>query len=176
MPKVVAAVVTGLAVLAVIVSLAAQSATKPSRDAKPATQPSGDFPPATKPTSADAKRFVGMWRTVSPTSFGFIHYDALGYMTVQVASTRARRPFAGPEPTGEEAKEAIRTYHAYWGPFTVDERARTVTHHRVGHVNPSLLGDFVRRYEFLPGDRLALEPVEPHTGDRRIWERIKPSN
>lgn len=146
-------VLGGVALAAAIASLAAQSVAR---------------------SAGDAKRFVGTWRFVSDTSFGIIQYDASGYMSVQVASSRNRKPFAGPEPTLEEAREAIRTYNAYWGPYDVDERARTVTHHRLGHINPGMVGDFVRRYEFLPDGRLALEPVEPHSGDRRVWERIKP--
>jgi hypothetical protein len=55
--------------------------------------------------------------------------------------------------------------------LSVDERAHTVTRHREGNINPGGLGDFVRRYEFLSGDRVALMPVENH--NRLVWERIR---
>jgi hypothetical protein len=132
---------------------------------------------------ADAKRFVGTWRLVEtrtdgapdpvrglhPT--GLIYYDTTGHMAAQIMPEGGRRAFAGTLPTPEEAQAALRGYTAYWGTYTVDERARTVTHHREGNINPGAFGDFVRRYEFLPGDRVALRPMENQ--NQLIWERIR---
>ncbi len=84
---------------------------------------------------------------------------------------RARPKYAGRQPTPDEAKAAITGYIAYFGTFTVDEKARTVTHHRTGNINPGGLGDFVRRYEFAPGDRLILRPME--NMNALTWERLK---
>lgn len=134
---------------------------------------------------ADAKRFLGTWRLVSITQqtgesdpnrgahpTGLIYYDATGHMAVQIMPERVlRRAFAGVEPTPEESQAALRGYTAYFGTYSVDERGHTVAHHREGNINPGALGDFVRRYEFLPGDRVALMPVENQ--NRLIWERIK---
>lgn len=156
--------------LALIVSLGAQTATRPAAAFK---------------RGPDARRLLGTWRTLSPNSVGFIHYDNTGHYGVQIMNTSApRRPFGGGptgfavgtgnEPTCEEAKEALRTYTAYFGTYTVDERAKTVTHHRTGHTNPGAVGDYVRKYEFLPGDRLDLMPIEYAVPRRVNWERIKP--
>lgn len=134
---------------------------------------------------ADAKRFLGTWRLVSITQHtgepdpnrgvhptGLIYYDATDHMAVQIMPDRMlRRAFAGIDPTPEEAQAALRGYTAYFGTYSVDERAHTVAHHREGNINPGALGDFVRRYEFLPGDRVALMPVENQ--NRLVWERIK---
>lgn len=134
---------------------------------------------------SDAKQFVGMWRLVSITQengrpdpnrgaqpTGFIYYDATGRMAVQIMPERAlRRPYAGGQPTPDEAQAALRGYTAYFGTYKVDERARTVTHHREGNINPGALNEVVRRYEFLPGGRVALMPVE--NKNRLVWERVK---
>jgi len=137
--------------------------------------------PATQ--GADAKRFIGTWRLVSITRdgkpdpdrgehpTGLIYYDGTGRMAVQIMPDRARPKFAGPQPTPDEARAALIGYTAYFGTYSVDERAHTVTHHREGNINPGALGDFVRRYEFAAGDRLILMPVESQ--NRLTWERVK---
>jgi hypothetical protein len=132
-----------------------------------------------------AKKFIGTWRLVSievngqvdpnrgahPT--GLIYYDAAGYMAAQIMPDRPRLKYAGSQPTPEEAKTAIIGYTAYFGTYSIDERARTVTHHRKGCIDQGAVGvDAVRRYEFAPGDRLILRPVENPTR-RLTWERIK---
>ena len=130
-----------------------------------------------------AKRFVGTWRLVSitadgkadpnrgPHPTGLIYYDANGYMAVQIMPDQARPQFAGGQPTPDEAKAAMTGYTAYFGTYTIDEKARTVTHHRTGNIIPGGLGDFVRRYEFAPDDRLILRPIE--NMNALTWERIK---
>jgi hypothetical protein len=130
-----------------------------------------------------AKRFVGTWRLVSitadgkmdpnrgPYPTGMIHYDAKGYMAVQIMPDKPRPKFASASPTPDEAKAALSGYTAYFGTYSIDERAHTVTHHRKGNINPGALGDFVRRYEFAPEDRLILRPVE--SMNALTWERIK---
>ncbi len=126
------------------------------------------------------QRLIGSWLYVGSTldgkpqpergasPKGIIIYDAHGYMACHVAPDRdvAR---AGKEPTGDEAKAALADHIAYFGTYSVDERERTVTHHRQGSVQPGDKGDVVRGYEFA-GDRLILRPVG--TTREVIWERI----
>jgi hypothetical protein len=100
-----------------------------------------------------------------------IYYDAKGYMAVQIMPDRPRPKFAAANPTPDEAKAALSGYTAYFGTYSIDERAHTVTHHRTGDIHPGPLGDFVRRYEFTSNDRLILRPVE--TDSAVTWERIK---
>jgi hypothetical protein len=132
--------------------------------------------------SETAKRFIGTWKLVSivepesegargPHPTGLIIYDATGHMAVQIMPDRVRPKYAGTLPTPNEARAAVLGYAAYFGTYTVDERARTVTHHREGNINPGELGDFVRRYEFLPGNRIVLRPLENQNA--LTWERIK---
>jgi len=124
------------------------------------------------PTSDDATRFIGTWRLISDTSTGLMYYDGLGNMAAQVMPSRARATYAGAQPTPDEAKEAITGYLAYFGTYTVNEGAHTITHHRKANINPGQVGDdVVRGYEFAPGDRVILTPA----GSRNqiIWERMK---
>ena len=136
---------------------------------------------ATQPVNA-AKRLVGTWRLVSITEsrrqesrgdkpIGLIFYDDKGNMAVQIMPDRPRAKFAGTLPTPDEARDAILGYTAYFGTYTVDEKLQTVTHNRSGNINPSGLGDFVRRYEFLSEDRIVLRPLETKAG--LTWERVK---
>jgi hypothetical protein len=133
----------------------------------------------------DAQKFIGTWRLISietdtlgrlarsganPT--GYIYYDATGHMAAQIQPDRKRpswRP--GKMPSGEEAIEALTGYTAYFGTYKVDPVARTVTHHREGALNFDVV-DYVRRYEFIAGDRIALMPVD-RPGLRLVWERVK---
>ena len=135
------------------------------------------------PQSDNAKRIIGTWQLVSTTTdgqmdprrgprpTGMIHYDANGYMAVQIMPDRPRSKYAGPSPSPDEAKAAITGYTAYFGTYTIDAGARTVTHHRTGNINPGGFGDFVRRYEFVSDDRLILRPLE--NMNALTWERIK---
>jgi hypothetical protein len=128
-----------------------------------------------------AQRLVGSWRYVGTTfggkpdparganPKGIIIYDVHGHMACQVAPDREVTR-AGAEPTGEEAKAALANHIAYFGTYSLDERARTVTHHRLGSVQPGDKGDVVRGYEFA-GDRLILRPVG--TTVEVVWERFK---
>jgi len=132
-----------------------------------AVDTSGQTPP-----SGEAKRFIGTWRLVSEVSTGLMYYDNLGNMAAQVMPNRSRGKYAGPQPTPEEAKEAITGYLAYFGTYTVDENARTITHHRKGNINPGQTTEpAVRAYEFATGDRLILTPVGGT--NQIIWERMK---
>jgi hypothetical protein len=119
-----------------------------------------------KPNGQEAKHLFGAWRYVGakvdgkPISGpkGIIYYDASGHMSVQVAPDRQRGK-AGSEATPEEAKAAIDGYIAYFGTYSIDESARTVTHHRQASIQPGDVADLVRGYE-ITGDRLILRPLE----------------
>ncbi len=129
------------------------------------------------------KPFVGTWRLVSiegganPTNrgekpTGLIIYDASGNMAAQIQPDRPRKRWTGP-PTPEIALEAMRGYTAYFGIYTVDERAGTVTHHRQGMLDGGEV-DFVRKFQLLPGNRIVLTPVGATGPPTHLtWERVK---
>ena len=128
-----------------------------------------------------AQRLVGVWRYVGTwidgkprpnrgaNPKGYIFYAASGAMAAQIAPDRVN-PMAGATPTPEEAKAALADYVAYFGTWSLDERAGTVTHRRVASVQPGPLTEYVRTYEF-KGDRLILRPVG--TTQEVVWERMK---
>jgi hypothetical protein len=127
-----------------------------------------------------ARRLVGAWRYVGtrlngekfdrgPNPKGMIYYGPHGEMSVQVAPD-VNRKRAGAVMTPDEAKVALTDYIAYFGTYTVDENAGTVTHRRQDTIQPGDTGDLVRRYEF-NGDRLILRGL---TAPLEVtWERIK---
>ena len=120
----------------------------------------------------EAPPFVGTWRLVSETTTGMMIYDNLGNMAAQVMPKRVRRKYAAAEPTPEEAKDAISGYLAYFGTYSVDEQARTVTHHRQGNINPGQVGDdVVRAYVFESNDRLILTPAG--STNKIVWQRAR---
>jgi hypothetical protein len=155
---------------------------------------SSDFAQAGRQADATvAQKVVGTWllaaysstdpetqrlRGARPT--GLIVYDKSGRMSVQIMPERKRRAFtgqffpvyAGPRPTPDEALDAVMGYTAYFGTYLVDERAGTIIHKRDGNLNPTALGNFVRRYRFVNEDRVVLTPVE-NDGDQLTWERVK---
>jgi lipocalin-like protein len=135
-----------------------------------------------QPASGEpARQLVGIWRYVGTwidgkprpnrgaNPKGYIFYAASGEMAAQIAPDRVN-PMVGATPTAEEAKAALADYVAYFGTWSLDERAGTVTHRRVASVQPGPLTDYVRTYEF-KGDRLILRPVG--TRQEVVWERMK---
>ncbi len=128
--------------------------------------------------SATQQRFIGTWRLVSiddpargPHPIGILMYDTTGNMAVQVIPDTPRAKFSGTVPSPEEARAALTGYTAYFGTYSIDETARTVTHHSRGNVDPGRVGDIVLRYQFEGNDRLTLMPLESQV--RIVWERIK---
>jgi hypothetical protein len=133
------------------------------------------------PESDVARRFVGAWRYVGATvdgepdaarganPKGIILYDPSGHMAVHVTPEKPTKS-AGGELTPADAKAALAGVVAYFGAYSIDERAGTVTHHKHASVQPGDGGDVVRAYEFA-GDRLILRPVEAKNS-AIIWERI----
>jgi hypothetical protein len=147
-----------------------------------------------------SKKFLGAWRLVSiegnppgRTNFydrptGLIMYDPSGHMSVNIVLKADRKPFA-PYTKGvltattEEKATAFDSYAAYFGTFTVDAKAGTVSHHLENNLIPGRQGtDNVRWFEFQGDNRLYLIPVEDGKGGvlarkdatyRLLWERLK---
>lgn len=127
-----------------------------------------------------ARKLIGSWRYIGTringgnwdrgaNPKGMIYYGAHGEMAVQIAPD-VKRTRAGAEITPQEAKIALNDYIAYFGTYSVDETAGTVTHHRYESLQPGDKDDLVRRYAFA-GDRLVLRP--PNSTMEITWERIK---
>ena len=87
-----------------------------------------------------AKKLMGAWRYVGTringsnwdrgaNPKGMIYYGPHGEMAVQIAPDVERKR-AGDVMTPDEAKLALTDYIAYFGTYSIDEQAGTVTHHR----------------------------------------------
>jgi hypothetical protein len=134
----------------------------------------------TEASQSAAQRLLGAWRYVGTRIHGdnwdrgknpkgMLYYGPHGEMAVQIAPDVARSR-AGAVMTPQEALTALKDYIAYFGTYTVDEKAGTVIHHRDDNLQPGEGGDLIRRYEFA-GDRLILRP--PNSTMEVTWERIK---
>jgi hypothetical protein len=125
---------------------------------------------APDPDSEVARRLVGAWRYAGTTvggelradrgdPRGIIIYDPSGHMAVQIVPGREAR-----------ANAPASQFIAYFGTWSIDEHAGTVTHHREGDLRANGEIDAVRKYEF-DGDRLILRPVD--RAQEIMWERIR---
>jgi Lipocalin-like domain len=127
-----------------------------------------------------ANKLLGAWRYIGTringgnwdrgaNPKGMIYYGPHGEMAVQIAPD-VKRTRAAAVMTPQEAFTAVKDYIAYFGTYSVDEQAGTVTHHRQDSLQPGDRGDLVRRYEFI-ADRLVLRA--PNSTLEVTWERIK---
>jgi hypothetical protein len=152
-------------------------------------------------TSLADPGLVGAWQLVSVETIrpngevihpyygehpqGLIIYDRSGWMSVQIVSDpmpavpagNSRDTFRG-APVAEKAVAAD-GYYAYFGPYTIDERASTVTHHVRHALYPGERGaEFVRRYT-ITGDLLTLVAKTHEAGEDRerhlTWRRLPAS-
>jgi len=128
--------------------------------------------------SAPPHPLIGTWRYVDatldgkstrPDGKGMIYYAPSGDMMCQVYPGNEVKK-AGAKPTADEALAALDGAIAYFGTYTIDENAQTVTHHRLGSVQPGDTADLVRKFT-IDGSKLRLNP--PGTNYVVHWERLK---
>jgi hypothetical protein len=126
-----------------------------------------------RPATGAAQRLVGAWelatRSVRQSDGtlladpvlgeqprGRLFYDASGVMMLQLMRLGRRAAFDKPTEPDAANPRVILGYDAYFGRYTIDERAGTITHHVEGSLFPDDLGkDFVRGFT-LDGDTLTL--------------------
>jgi hypothetical protein len=155
---------------------------------------SGAASQAAPPTASD---LAGAWRLVSVETVrpngeiiypfygkhpqGLIIYDPTGWMSVQIVSdpkpavpTGNSRDSFKNAPAAEKAIAAD-GYYAYFGTYTVDAAASTVTHHLKDSLYPGERGeDFLRHYSIVNG-RLILVAKLHEMGEEHqrllTWQR-----
>ena len=138
---------------------------------------------------------VGTWRLVSFVSpdstgqqrpvwgehpTGLIVYTADGHVSAQLydpASSACRRDREG--TPSAPAQPGYSGLYTYFGTFSVDTKARTVSHHVEGAMAPDWIGrTLVRAYRFIGPDRLELRVITDAAGRTRddgsilVWERV----
>jgi hypothetical protein len=137
---------------------------------------------------------VGTWKLVSCESrfedgkveptlgidpIGQLMYDANGRMSVHLMR-RDRAAFASSDlhgATPQEAKAAFDVHQSYFGSYTMDLAAGTVSHHIEGGSFPNWTGTTQKRFFKLEGKRLSLSTAAiPIDGKQvrlfLIWERV----
>ena len=138
--------------------------------------------PAPRPASDAASRIVGTWQLMTRTvtradgttivdpvlgekPTGRLIYDAGGAMSLQMMRAGRKEPISSPVTAKDKTNpRVILGYDSYFGRYTVDEKAGTVTHHVEGSLFPEDLGeDWVRPFT-LKGDTLTLRLTSPADG------------
>ena len=143
---------------------------------------------------------VGTWRLVSVETIrpngeviypfygrhpeGLLIYDRSGWMSVQIVSdpkptvpTSSSREGFLAAPAADKVT-AVNGYYAYYGTWTFDASAQTVTHHIQQSLYPGEKETDGLRRLLLEGNRLTLfakthEMDEDHER-RLVWERVTP--
>ena len=148
------------------------------------------MPDLTNPT-AEQQRFVGFWKLVSnerknqkgevlssnPGQAGYIIYTRAGFMAVHMVQPN-RKPYAAQQPTPQEAREDLRTYTNYFGPFYVHQSDGYVVHDQFGSLSAGRNSPSPQqRYYRFVGNRLLLQPPPTYTDNDTIqgtitWERV----
>lgn len=136
--------------------------------------------------ASDADEFIGTWLLVhiqernesgdwviadsTVGSYGYINYSANGYMSFQ-----SERP-GGPDFTNngildftiEELRDLLTSYGAYFGTYTIDEQAKTVTHNIIGNIIRSRVGASTSRTYTFNESQLTLTISERL---RYVWRK-----
>ena len=87
----------------------------------------------------------------------YIIYAPSGHMSVHLMRP-GREPYAGDEPTPEEALQTVQSYGSYFGPFSVNEDESYLVHHRIGNEDPAGTGTDGQRFFELTDTHLNLMP------------------
>ena len=146
--------------------------------------------------TAEQKKFVGFWKLISnerrgdkgellasnPGQHGYIIYTAAGFMSVHMVQPD-RKPYAGTQPTPAEARQNLRTYTNYFGPFYVHEADGYVVHDQFGSLSAGRTSPSPQqRYYRFVGNRLLLQPPKTYNPDGTTaqgtitWEKVGPAS
>ena len=130
--------------------------------------------PAPRAVTTSTQPIVGTWqlmtRTVSRKDgtvivdpvlgqkpIGRLIYDAGGAMSLQMMRMDRKAAISTPANAQDNSNQrVILGYDSYFGRYTVDEKAGTVTHHVEGSLFPEDVGDDWVRPFTLKGDTLTL--------------------
>jgi hypothetical protein len=146
-------------------------------------------------TRRPANPLVGTWRLTSmevrtpsgenkypwgPGVSGRLIYSTNGQMSLQIMKA-SRLPFSSEDlegGTAEEIQTAFDGYHAYFGTYSFDRRARTVTHRIEGSLFPNWIGREQRREVKESARKLRLTSSPILLGGKAevyltVWDRIQ---
>jgi hypothetical protein len=129
------------------------------------------------------QKLVGFWNVISderrttggdvysstPIELSYLAYAASGRVGFHLLQPNRTR-WVGARPTPDEAKDALTTYTAYSGLYTIDEAKHLVTHKGVGYISGQHAEDAQFSYE-LSGNRLTLTSP-PATYDGQLLREV----
>jgi hypothetical protein len=142
-----------------------------------------------------AEAFIGTWELVAsysekpsgrvdlplgPNVLGRINYDAAGNMAAQLMGDK-RVTFSSRNPqeiADSEYRAAFQSYTSYFGTYSVDAAAATITHHVLGAATPNWPGQDQLRYYELDGDQVTLKtpPMRGNDGEKSVhtlvWRKM----
>ena len=145
-------------------------------------------------TTVSPKTFAGTWRLkesyaekdgvrqafpLGEGTRGLIMYDEIGHMSAQLMSAERVR-FSSRVPKDIPLEEISRAYHeytSYFGTYTLDAAAGSITHHVEGALAPQWIGGDQVRYFKFDGDLLVLTtpPMKVADGSKVIntlvWQK-----
>lgn len=100
---------------------------------------------------------------------GQLVYTSDGHMSAQLGCAQIDLSDLSDLSPQEVRRRLSRRHLSYYGAYTLDESARTVTHHVVGSSNVGMVGtDQVRSFAFEGNDRIVLSPPG---GAQLLWLR-----
>jgi hypothetical protein len=145
--------------------------------------------------TAEHKKFVGFWKLISnerrndkgellgsnPGQHGYIIYTPAGFMTVHMVQPD-RKPYASNQATPQEARQNLRTYTNYFGPFYIHQDDGYVVHDQFGSLSAGRASPSPQqRYYRFVGNRLLLQPPPTYNPDGTVtqgtitWEKVAPA-
>src|SRR5262249_22280011 len=102
---------------------------------------------------------------------GTVMYDAAGHVSLQIMPSGRPASLNTLQPlTPEQAQKALFGYVAYYGTYTLDERAKVMHIHFEGSLNPSMVGTTGERFYEFEGDRMTFRAG---TNTRLSWQRVR---
>jgi lipocalin-like protein len=120
---------------------------------------------------ADGKPIPGPNPVGGVNPAGTVMYDAAGHVSLQIMPSGRPASLNTLQPlTPEQAKEALFGYVAYYGTYTLDERAKVMHIHFDGSLNPSMVGTDGERYYEFDGDRMTFRAG---ANTRLSWEHVR---
>lgn len=108
-------------------------------------------------------------------ALGTIIFTEAGHTAVQIMAKDRSQPLSDEklEKYNTKVEKEMRRlgYHAYTGPFTIDEEENILTTHVQMSLIPDYVGSKQARKATLEGDMLKLSNVQ-HPERRLVWKRI----
>jgi catechol 1,2-dioxygenase len=106
-------------------------------------------------------------------AIGYIMYDALGQMAVQICR-KERKLFNSKIFTNAEQNELLlipKDYLAYFGRYEIDTSKEIVRHFIAGHLFPNYVDKILeRKYQFFD-DKMLLKPWDG-TNREILWQKV----